>query len=51
MAPTYLGITAPISLAQPTPKDLEVTRTLIQELHNKGIYETVEEARTRHVHF
>lgn len=45
----HLGVTAPISLTAPTPRDLEVTRTLIQELHDKGVYETVDEGRTRSV--
>lgn len=49
MATKHLGVTAPISMTAPTPRDLEVTRTLIQELRDKGVYETVEEGRTRSV--
>ena len=41
------GVTAPVSRAPPTPKELEVTRTLIQELKDRGVYPTVEEDRLR----
>lgn len=45
----HLGITPPISLVLPTTRDLEVTKSLIQELHDKGCYEGIEEARNRSV--
>lgn len=42
-----LGVTPPISNAPPTARDLEVTRTLIQELRSRGVYEGQEEGRNR----
>ena len=41
------GVTAPVSRAPPSPKELEVTRTLVQELKDRGVYPTVEEDRLR----
>lgn len=41
------GVTPPISVAGPTPRELEVTRTLVQELRKEGIYPSVEEDRLR----
>jgi poly(A) polymerase len=43
----YLGVTPPISVAPPTPRDLEVTKTLLAELKQRGQYEGVEEGRHR----
>ncbi|KAL8284230.1 hypothetical protein RQP46_004979 [Phenoliferia psychrophenolica] len=51
MAPPaqQLGVTPPISTSPPTPRDLETTATLLQELKDRGVYEGPEEARTREV--
>ncbi|GAA5991095.1 hypothetical protein JCM5350_006661 [Sporobolomyces pararoseus] len=43
----YLGVTPPISTSAPTPRDIEITNTLIQELKDRGIYEGAEEGRNR----
>ncbi|BGO96658.1 Poly(A) polymerase [Rhodotorula toruloides] len=47
MAGQFLGVTPPISVAPPTARDLEVSKTLIQELKDRGIYESAEEGRNR----
>lgn len=41
------GITPSISLAPPTAREAEVTRTLIDELHKQGCYESAEEGKLR----
>ncbi|KAG8219004.1 putative poly(A) polymerase [Butyriboletus roseoflavus] len=43
----YLGVTAPISTAESTEREKEVTATLMEELRNQKTFESVEEARTR----
>ncbi|GAA6001779.1 hypothetical protein JCM10207_002316 [Rhodosporidiobolus poonsookiae] len=43
----YLGVTPPISTQPPTARDLEVSKTLIQELKGRGIYESPAEGRSR----
>lgn len=48
---SYLGVTPPISVAPPTARDLEVSKTLIQELRDRGQYEGVEEGRNRSVRY
>ncbi|GAA5826605.1 hypothetical protein JCM10212_003585, partial [Sporobolomyces blumeae] len=46
--PHYLGVTPPISTTPPTPRDQEISQTLIQELRDRGIYEGAEEGRNRY---
>ncbi|GAA6011631.1 hypothetical protein JCM8202_004094 [Rhodotorula sphaerocarpa] len=46
---TYLGVTPPISVAPPSARDLEVSKTLIQELQDRGVYERPEEGRNREI--
>lgn len=41
-------MTAPISTAESTEREKEVTATLMEELRNQKTFETVEEARTRY---
>jgi poly(A) polymerase len=48
-APSYLGVTPPISSQPPTARDLEVSKTLIEELKTRGIYENPAEGRNRYV--
>ncbi|KAI9574283.1 poly-A polymerase [Boletus coccyginus] len=43
----YLGVTAPISTAESTEREKEVTATLMEELRKQNTFETMEEARTR----
>lgn len=45
----YLGVTPPISVAPPSARDLEVSKTLIQELQDRGVYEKPEEGRNREI--
>lgn len=47
--PKQWGITPPISSAGPTPKEVEITRLLIEELHKQGCYESKEEGKLRWV--
>lgn len=47
--PVYLGVTAPIALNGPTPKELEVTESLLAELTRQGSFETEDEAKLRYV--
>ncbi|GAA5894366.1 hypothetical protein JCM5296_005149 [Sporobolomyces johnsonii] len=44
---SYLGVTPPISVLPPTQRDLEVSKTLIQELKDRAVYEGAEEGRKR----
>ena len=46
---TYLGVTPPISVAPPSARDLEVSKTLIQELQDRGVYEKPDEGRNREI--
>ncbi|KAI0722729.1 polymerase [Earliella scabrosa] len=48
-APKYLGVTPPISLAEPNLKEKEVTTTLREELRRQGCYESDEEAQMREI--
>ncbi|KAI6152374.1 poly-A polymerase [Pisolithus tinctorius] len=43
----YLGVTPPISTAESSEREKEVTGTLMEELRRQGTFESVEEARTR----
>jgi hypothetical protein len=45
----YLGVTPPISVAESTPREREVTVTLMEELRRQNTFESEEEARTRYV--
>ena len=45
----HLGVTPPISILPPTARDLEVTRSLTQELESRGIYEPPEAGRQREI--
>lgn len=45
----HLGVTPPISVAPPTARDLVITKTLLEELKLKGIFETPDEARNREI--
>lgn len=44
---TYLGVTPPISLNGPTEKDIEMTKTLEEELRAHNVFESTEEAKLR----
>lgn len=48
MTERYLGVTPPISTSPPTARDLEVSKTLIEELKTRGIYENPQEGRNRY---
>ena len=43
----YPGITSPISLAAPTPQDLTFTSSLVEYLHETGVFETEAESEQR----
>jgi poly(A) polymerase len=43
----YLGVTPPIALNGPTPRDYEVSDSLLEELKKQGVFETEEEAKLR----
>ncbi|KAF8806241.1 Poly(A) polymerase [Phlegmacium glaucopus] len=45
----YLGVTPPISTDESTPKEKEVTVTLMEELRRQNTFESEEESRTREV--
>jgi poly(A) polymerase len=36
-----------VSTNAPTPRELEITKTLIDELHTQGCYESKEEGKLR----
>ncbi|KAM0793465.1 hypothetical protein ACM66B_000908 [Microbotryomycetes sp. NB124-2] len=42
-----LGVTPPISLSPPTARDLEVTKTLLQELKDRGQYASTQDGKQR----
>ncbi|KAH9943190.1 polymerase [Epithele typhae] len=46
-APQYKGVTAPVSTSESTPREKEITVTLLEELRRQGTFETDDEARTR----
>ena len=41
------GVTAPISVAQPTKEQLELTKDLLKTLHDHGLFESEQEAQKR----
>ncbi|KAI0353126.1 poly-A polymerase [Trametes cingulata] len=48
-APKYLGVTPPIAVTESTPREKEVTVTLLEELRRQGTFESEEEAKTREI--
>ncbi|KAF7322025.1 hypothetical protein MKEN_00725200 [Mycena kentingensis (nom. inval.)] len=46
-APGYLGVTPPISVAQPSEREREITVSLMNELRNQNSFESDEESRRR----
>ena len=46
---TYLGVTPPIALNGPTPRELEVTDSLVEELKKRNVFETAQENKLREV--
>ena len=44
---SYLGVTPPISTNESTPREKEVTLTLMEELRRQKTFESEEEAKTR----
>ncbi|KAG8897634.1 polynucleotide adenylyltransferase [Tulasnella sp. 403] len=48
-APAYYGITKPISVAGPSPKEEELTKSLMEELRRQNTFEAEEEAKNREV--
>lgn len=42
-----LGVTPAIATNGPTPREIEVTRTLVAELEKQGVFETDEESKVR----
>ncbi|CAG8693733.1 2147_t:CDS:2, partial [Dentiscutata erythropus] len=47
--PRYLGVTQPASLSYPTPREINISDLLIQELLIQGTFESKEETRRREV--
>ncbi|KAF8659131.1 hypothetical protein AX16_001901 [Volvariella volvacea WC 439] len=45
--PKYLGVTPPISVAESSPREKEVTVTLMEELRRQNTFESEEESRRR----
>ncbi|CAG8502779.1 1114_t:CDS:10 [Ambispora leptoticha] len=45
----HLGVTPPIALSQPTPREFEVTDSLLEELKEQGTFESEEESKRREV--
>ena len=45
---SYLGVTPPISTDESTPKEKEVTISLMEELRRQNTFESEEESRTRY---
>lgn len=45
--PKYLGVTPPIAVTESTPREKEVTVTLLEELRRQGTFESEDEAKTR----
>ncbi|CDO73813.1 hypothetical protein BN946_scf185015.g142 [Trametes cinnabarina] len=45
----YLGVTPPISVSESTPREKEVTVTLMEELRRQGTFESEDEAKLREV--
>ncbi|KAJ1024188.1 hypothetical protein NDA16_003027 [Ustilago loliicola] len=44
-----LGVTPPIATNGPTPREIEVTKTLVAELEKQGVFESDEESKVREV--
>jgi len=47
--PRQLGVTLPISTAQPTESELKLTEDLLQTLKDFGLFESEQEAQKRFV--
>ncbi|KJE96788.1 poly(A) polymerase [Capsaspora owczarzaki ATCC 30864] len=45
----YPGMTPPLLIADPSPRDVELSRQLEQTLRDHDLFETEEEAQTRHM--
>ncbi|KAI0331301.1 polymerase [Cubamyces sp. BRFM 1775] len=45
----YLGVTPPISTSESSPREKEVTATLMEELRKQGIFESEEESKRREI--
>ena len=45
--PKFLGVTPPIAVSESTPKEKELTASLLEELRRQGMLESEEEAKTR----
>lgn len=45
--PKYLGVTPPIALNGPTPREKEVTESLLEELKAQKTFESESEAKLR----
>ncbi|RIB08942.1 Poly(A) polymerase central domain-containing protein [Gigaspora rosea] len=45
----HLGVTPPIAVTYPTPREIEVTDSLVQELTAQGTFESEEESKRREV--
>ncbi|KAH9899574.1 polymerase [Cubamyces lactineus] len=45
----YLGVTPPISTSESSPREKEVTATLMEELRRQGIFESEEESKRREI--
>ncbi len=43
----YPGVTPPIAVAESSPKEKELTASLLEELRRQGMLESEEEAKTR----
>ena len=43
----YLGVTPPISTAESTDREKELTVSLMEELRRQGTFESEEESKTR----
>ncbi|KAF4619923.1 hypothetical protein D9613_004921 [Agrocybe pediades] len=46
---SYLGVTPPISTSESSPREKEVTITLMEELRRQNTFESEEEAKTREI--
>ncbi|KII94657.1 hypothetical protein PLICRDRAFT_693005 [Plicaturopsis crispa FD-325 SS-3] len=45
----FMGVTPPISTLESSPREKEVTRTLMEELRKQNTFESEQEARTREI--
>ena len=45
----HLGVTPPVALNYPTPREYEVTDLLVEELKAQGTFESDEESHRRYV--